>query len=535
MTIRLRLFATVTLVLCVLGFPGEVVRASHVNCGDVITTDTVLDADLTCAGPGLIIGADNITLDLNGHTLTGPGLDCPPTCSFFSVPDGVRVDRHNGVTITNGYITGFVYGIRLIGASHNVIDHVVTTDSTFNGIALSSGLGLSGSDNNVVTHCDSSNNTVFGIIMNDGSDDNVVQHCALSGNQTGVFIGGGRTGAPSFRNHLAQNGVRNNGLGIHFRNADENLVEWNVVEANDLGILISEGADRNVVQHNIVNHSGRDGLLVDRAITLGFTEPEDNEFVRNRLHGNGTSGDPGARDISDHTTGDGTLGTENGYDGNQCGISFPDGLCLMLNQAPTADAGPDQVVECTAGGTSVTLDGTSSSDPDGDMLSYSWSDDQGVIGSGPVISVTCPGTGSKSFSLTVDDGKGGTDTDTVQVTVVDTTAPAISTASASPTAVWPPNHRMVPVAVSVSVADACDPSATCAISSVASNEPLNGLGDGDTEPDWEITGPLTVNVRAERSGNGTGRVYTITIECTDASGNSSTKTVTVIVSHNGGR
>jgi len=67
---------------------------------------------------------------------------------------------------------------------------------------------------------------------------------------------------------------------------------------------------------------------------------------------------------------------------------------------------------------------------------------------------------------------------------------------------------------------------------VTSNEPVDGLGDGDTGPDWQITGDLTVNLRAERSGQGSGRIYTITIECTDFSGNSSTKTVTVSVPRN---
>ena len=307
--------------VCLFALPGEVVRANHVDCGDVITTDTVLDADLTCPGAGLIIGADNITLDLNGHTLTGPGFDCTTSCGPFpSVPDGVRVRGHSGVTITNGYITAFLFGINLNGASHNVIAHVVTTDNTFNGIAL-----FSGSDNNLVTHCTSSNNSSFGVIVNNGSDDNVVQYCALTGNSTGVFVGGGGMGAPSFRNYIAHNGVRNNAVGIHLRDADDNVVERNVVEDNGHGILMGEGADRNVTQHNIVNRSSQSGLLVALATTL--TEAEDNQFVRNRLHANGTSGAPEARDIGDNSTGAGALGTRNAYDGNQCGTSFPDGLC----------------------------------------------------------------------------------------------------------------------------------------------------------------------------------------------------------------
>jgi hypothetical protein len=48
-------------------------------------------------------------------------------------------------------------------------------------------------------------------------------------------------------------------------------------------------------------------------------------------------------------------------------------------------------------------------------------------------------------------------------------------------------------------------------------------------PDWEITGALTVNLRAERSGSGSGRVYTILVEAQDASGNTTRERVTVSV------
>jgi hypothetical protein len=70
------------------------------------------------------------------------------------------------------------------------------------------------------------------------------------------------------------------------------------------------------------------------------------------------------------------------------------------------------------------------------------------------------------------------------------------------------------------------------IISVSSSEAINGTGDGDTAPDWEVTGNLTLNLRAERGGKGTGRVYTITVESRDASGNASVQTVTVSVPHN---
>jgi hypothetical protein len=65
--------------------------------------------------------------------------------------------------------------------------------------------------------------------------------------------------------------------------------------------------------------------------------------------------------------------------------------------------------------------------------------------------------------------------------------------------------------------------AHCKIISVTSNETASS--------DWEITGDLTLNLRADRSGNGTGRVYTITVECADYSGNIATAVTRVVVPH----
>ena len=90
---------------------------------------------------------------------------------------------------------------------------------------------------------------------------------------------------------------------------------------------------------------------------------------------------------------------------------------------------------------------------------------------------------------------------------------------------------MVEVTVTVDPERVCDPAPTCQIVDVTSNEPINGLGDGNTEFDWEITGDLTVNLRAERAGVAIGRVYTIHVECTDDGGNTTTATVDVSVPH----
>lgn len=125
---------------------------------------------------------------------------------------------------------------------------------------------------------------------------------------------------------------------------------------------------------------------------------------------------------------------------------------------------------------------------------------------------------------------GGSDTDSFTVTVVDTTPPQILSVDATPSVLWPPNHQMVNVTVAVVAFDVADPSPVSRIISVTSNQPVNGTGDGDVAPDWQITGPLTVKLRSERS-SGQDRIYTITVETVDASGNATTATDTVKVTN----
>ena len=91
--------------------------------------------------------------------------------------------------------------------------------------------------------------------------------------------------------------------------------------------------------------------------------------------------------------------------------------------------------------------------------------------------------------------------------------------------------RMVTIAYDVT--DNCDPllAIACALT-VTSNEPVNGPGDGDTTPDWEIVDAHHVRLRAERAGGGSGRIYTVTATCTDSKGNASSAAVPVRVPHN---
>jgi predicted extracellular nuclease len=114
------------------------------------------------------------------------------------------------------------------------------------------------------------------------------------------------------------------------------------------------------------------------------------------------------------------------------------------------------------------------------------------------------------------------------VRVVDTIAPLVTGVSASPDALGSPNHEMIAVSVQYSAADASGPPA-CSIL-VSSNEPTDGRGDGHTAMDWQVLDGHTVLLRAERSGRGTGRIYTLTVSCTDRSGNTASAFAGVSVS-----
>lgn len=121
------------------------------------------------------------------------------------------------------------------------------------------------------------------------------------------------------------------------------------------------------------------------------------------------------------------------------------------------------------------------------------------------------------------------------VTIEDTTPPDL-TVSLSPEILWPPNHKLVTVTATVVATDTCDASPTVRLVSITSNEPDNGNGDGDTENDIQGaafgTADLVFQLRAERRGGGDGRIYTVTYEVEDASGNTSTAQALARVPHN---
>ncbi len=206
-------------------------------------------------------------------------------------------------------------------------------------------------------------------------------------------------------------------------------------------------------------------------------------------------------------------------------------ITVVHNEPPVADAGPDQIVEATSpAGAEVVLDASGSYDLYDDPLTYDWT---WAGGSATGVNATAlfP-LGTKNVTLTVNDGQYNA-TDTVIITVVDTTPPEI-TIVVTPNDLWPPNHKYVEVTTVVTAQDLWSPSPDITFISITSNEPDNakGIGDGNTVDDIVIVDDFTFKLRAERAGNGSGRIYTITYQATDSSGNTAEAYATVTVKHN---
>jgi hypothetical protein len=268
-------------------------RASHVQCGDVITQDTTLDSDLLdCPSTGIAIGADGITLDLNGHTIDGLG----SSAGGFGVVDTAGYD---GVTVEHGTIQEFGLAAQFRSV----------TDSTFRGLTVKdvlTGLDLSLANASRIAdnHVSALSNA---ILIWDDSKKNVVAGNVITNSGNGVLTGPFSTSfaAPEFTSIVSnviagnQYGVFASGLGITVeRNsiysnseygiwfllaAGDGLVRRNDLAANGSGIALDASGRNMTIARNRIRGSVEYGLRVGPFASATSIE-------RNVLSDNGEDG-----------------------------------------------------------------------------------------------------------------------------------------------------------------------------------------------------------------------------------------------------
>jgi len=243
-------FAILCLVVLSVGGAGQALAqppAAPPACGAVITASTKLAGDLTdCPGDGIVIGADNITLDLNGHTLAGD------QASGALEPDiGIRNDGFDGVTVEGGTVKEFDFGVRIRDVAGNSLLHLL---STLNSRA---GIRTEGSERGRLVGNTALANGTFGIILFGENHGNLVQ------DNTAADNGGGGVGDfVSSRDRIVHNIVSGNGEeGIAVGGSSDSSIEQNSVSDNFGGIAVF-GSDRNTVAGNRVFRN-RDNIILD--------------------------------------------------------------------------------------------------------------------------------------------------------------------------------------------------------------------------------------------------------------------------------
>jgi len=149
-----------------------------------------------------------------------------------------------------------------------------------------------------------------------------------------------------------------------------------------------------------------------------------------------------------------------------------------------------------------------------------------VVGTTAMTNVQVP-LGTHSFTVEVKDDKGAADTDAVQIAVADTTPPDLQVALTE-TVLWAPHHKLVDITATLMAVDACDATPIVTLVSIVSSEPDDGRGDGSTTGDVQGaefgTDDQAFQLRAERSGITRERIYRVTYQAIDGSGNVTTVT-----------
>lgn len=559
--------------------PGDTIRFDlHCPARIVLADTLVIDKDLIVAGPG-------------PHQLTVMRSERTDTPSFrvFRIAAGSVV--LSGMTIRNGRALnpgpnsdnlggGILNRGELVVRDCHVIGNVAPTEA--DGFGFGGGIFTSGPlrvEDSTIAGNEAS--YAGGGICTFHTSSFVAEGSTVSRNHAGIQSGGlnfqGVIGSLKnctlSGNSTQPEGIASALLNISFGNEASTLslaactiannvgttngtVTFAKLPGNDLGVtnrlvgtLVADNEGPNFfldgdvvlesLGHNL-DSDGSSGLLngVNGDIVGSAGSPVDARLGRLRDNGGNTlthallPGSP-ALDAADCVDAEGVALAE-----DQRGFPRPQGdacdIGAFENQPPTIECPESKTLDCKTQcellrGLKVTV-----ADPDGDRLMVVWFVDGNPVQTNHVAGSHPPqpegveleqslSQGTHTIRVWVSDGKAAPVVCESTLTIVDRTPPKIIAVKATPSVLWPPNQKLVPVRITVWATDACGPVKN-RIVSVSSNEPVD-----KKQPDWIITGDLTLLLRAERSPRGSGRVYTIKVESRDQAGNKSYGTVKVLV------
>lgn len=254
-----------TALLLVLASGAHASEPATVHCGQVITEDTKLANDLTnCRGHGLVIGADNVTLDLNGHTIDGDGAG-----EDWGVDNSAG---HDGVVIRRGSLQDFTIGVLLVSAKDNRVRAVTVRDSRHVGMAVVESRNVGITRNSVAV------SRFAGIVIESESADVRINKTRVTGSGlSGVAV----LGSSNVR--ITHSALSGNATGVGVEGSPRTRIKWNsMINNRQEGILIREGSDDSVVSQNFATGNA-DGVLLDPGTANILVRK--NELLDNRFSG----------------------------------------------------------------------------------------------------------------------------------------------------------------------------------------------------------------------------------------------------------
>ena len=286
---RLSVRGTVLAVLtaaCSVGAPAGTAAAATVACGAVLTSDVVLTRDLHCSGDGLLVGADDLTIDLNGHRIAGSGIG---TAIRTDTPAG----PFGSVTVRNGTIRDFGTGVAL-ALWHGTGAHL-------------SGLTVRGNDTGISGYGSYGGIEVADSVFVDnasyaiqGAGNRVtINRSRFQGNGNGVFttLSGSQTvSASTFVSNRIGLSASQNGIGLTgstFRNNDTGVLAYlsgldassNTFTGGRIGLDVTEELFKVAVAGNAFTGAGVGLRLTGTLTDSPVAEVRQNTFTRNGSSG----------------------------------------------------------------------------------------------------------------------------------------------------------------------------------------------------------------------------------------------------------
>lgn len=283
---RTRVVELAGVLLGVLAGAPSALASSPVTCGATLLRDTRLREDLQdCPGDGLVLGADDITLDCDGHAIAGIG-----------GANGVRVDGRASVSVKNCRILGFSRAIGLVETTGSTVErNIVTCAGSATGILVQDGIHDRIVDNDI-GYCETGINVAASSVID--VDDNIVV-----GSHTGIVLQAAVYGARVRHNQVYDSGTAL-GFGAHvlgstiednvvdrawtgfFSNGDVsgNRIDDNEVRYSQSGFSLYY-SPRNVLDGNLAMHNVGTGIMFFQGSSWNLIE--DNETDDNGMYGVG--------------------------------------------------------------------------------------------------------------------------------------------------------------------------------------------------------------------------------------------------------